>query len=319
MYDPELSRIVDAALARLHAGMAEAAPFMAPRVAAWMRDAGRERVEPAERFKHPESFPMLLLPWWLESALRPAPDPSFQEDLVFSTLNGYLFIRLIDNVMDGHSTVEPGLLPALALFHTGFEAPYHRTFEPGHAFWPIFRSVWFASADATVEDASSTHIGHEAFVRVAARKTCAVKIPLAAVCYRCGRPDLMAPWWQFVDVFGCWHQMLNDLFDWRRDMEHETRTYFLSEAGRQRNPGESVAGWVMREGFCWGMGRLHGWMAELQALAATLGSPALATYLQRRRAMLLERQETVEAGFRAMAALADALHLAGQSHTDRDS
>ena len=203
MYDPELSRIVDAALARLHAGMAEAAPFMAPRVAAWMRDAGRERVEPAERFKHPESFPMLLLPWWLESALRPAPDPSFQEDLVFSTLNGYLFIRLIDNVMDGHSTVEPGLLPALALFHTGFEAPYHRTFEPGHAFWPIFRSVWFASADATVEDASSTHIGHEAFVRVAARKTCAVKIPLAAVCYRCGRPDLMAPWWQFAD----WRQI----------------------------------------------------------------------------------------------------------------
>jgi hypothetical protein len=313
MYDPELSRIIDAAFARLYASMAEAAPFMAPQVFAWMRDVGSDIVEPADRFKHPDSFPMLLLPWWLEGTLRPAPDPSFQEDLVFSTLNGYLFIRLIDNVMDGHATVEPRLLPALGFFHTQFQAPYQRYFGCGHPFWTFFRGVWFASADVTVRDASLADIDGEQFVRAAAHKTCAARIPLAAVCYRLGRPDLIAPWSQFVDLFGCWHQMLNDLFDWRRDMEHRTQTYFLSEAARRRDPAEPVAEWVMREGFDWGMGALQGWMAELQALAAGLGSPPLAAYLATRQAMLLERREKVAAGLQAMSDLAAVLQKAVRS------
>jgi hypothetical protein len=53
--------------------------------------------------------------------------------------------------------------------------------------------VWFASADVTIQDADSTEIDREQFMRVAAQKTCAVKIPLAAVCHRFGRPDLLAP------------------------------------------------------------------------------------------------------------------------------
>jgi hypothetical protein len=320
MYDPGLSTIVDAACARLYAGLEQAAPFMAPRVLAWMRDAGRETVEPADRFKHPESFPMLLLPWWLESTLRPAPDSSFQADLVFSTLNGYLFIRLIDNVMDGHATVEPRLLPALGFFHTQFQVPYQRYFEHGHPFWQFFASVWFASADATIRDAGSTEIDREQFMRVAAQKTCAVKIPLAAVCFRCRRPDLIAPWSQFVDLFGCWHQMLNDLFDWRRDMEHDTPTYFLSEAGRRRGAAEqgsaeSVAGWVMREGFEWGMDVLQAWLVELKALADNLGSPALAAYLNTREAMLLERRKQVDAGLQGMKSLLAVLQKTGRSDT----
>jgi hypothetical protein len=317
MYDPTLSHIIDAAFARLYAGMAEAAPFMAPQVSAWMRDAGRETVEPAERFKHPDSFPMLLLPWWLEGTLRPTPDPSFQEDLVFSTLNGYLFIRLIDNVMDGHTTVEPRLLPALGLFHTHFQAPYQRYFGPEHPFWAFFKAVWFTSADITIRDAGSTEIDGELFVQVAAQKTCAVKIPLAAVCYHLERPDLLAPWSQLTDLFGCWHQMLNDLFDWRRDMEHQTPTYFLAEAARRRGPAESVAEWVIREGFGWGMGLLHAWMAEIETLAAGLGSPDLAAYLNARQAMLLERKAKVDAGLQGMRRLVAALQKAEKSNTDR--
>ena len=315
MYDPELSHIIDEAVARLYASMTEAAPFMAPQVFAWMRDAGREIVEPAERFKHPDSFPMLLLPWWLEGTLQPRPDPAFQADLVYSTLNGYLFIRLIDNVMDGHATVEPRLLPALGFFHTQFQAPYQRHFQAEHPFWAFFASTWFASAEATVRDAGLAELDRELFVQVAAQKTCAAKIPLAAVCYRFARPHLLAPWSQFVDRFGCWHQMLNDLFDWRRDLEHRTQTYFLSEADRRKGPGESVAGWVIREGFEWGIELLQTWMAELKALAHTLDSSALTAYLATREAMLLERKELVSAGLPSLLNLAATLQQAGNLDT----
>jgi hypothetical protein len=309
MYDPELSAIVDAAFARFDAGLEQAAPFMAPRVLAWMQDAGRETAEPADRFKHPASFPMLLLPWWLESTLRSRPDPAFQEDLVFSTINGYLFIRLIDNVMDGHATVEPRLLPALGLFHTQFQTPYQRYFCHEHPFWAFFTDTWFASADITVQDAGAVDLDSQQFEWVAARKTCAVKIPLAAVCYHLARPDLIAPWSQLVDRFGCWHQMLNDLFDWRRDMQHDTPTYVLSEASRRKGPAESVAGWIMREGFEWGMDQLQAWMVELKALARGLDSPALAAYLETREVTLLEQAQQVRAGFENMRRLAAALQI----------
>jgi hypothetical protein len=303
-------------MARLRAEMDEAAPFMAPKVAAWMADAGQARVESAERFKHPDSYPMLLLPWWLESGLRPAPDLAFQADLVYSTLNGYLFIRMIDNVMDGHATVEPGLLPALGFFHTEFQAPYQRYFPHGHRFWAFFRQVWFASADVTVRDAALAEIDRETFVEVAARKTCAVQIPLAAVGYHLARPDLIGPWSRFAELFGCWHQMLNDLFDWRRDMAHGTQTYFLCEAGRRQAPGESVAGWVVREGFDWGLEILHAWMAELEVLAGSLGRPALAAYLDSRNTMLRERTRQIGAGLQNMRALAAALRQAGRPDVD---
>lgn len=307
MYDPELSHIIDTALARLHTVLAEAAPFMAPQIVDWMADTGQEPVEPADRFRHPDSFPMLLLPWWLEATLHPTPDSPFQADLVYSTLNGYLFIRLIDNVMDGHATVEPKLLPALGFFHTQFQIPYQPYFERCHPFWTFFQSIWFASADATVRDASLAEVDSAQFAQIAAHKTCAVKIPLAAVCYYCSRPDLITPWSQFADLFGCWHQMLNDLFDWHRDMEHRTNTYFLTEARRRKRSAESVAGWVIREGFEWGVDTLQSWMDELRALADTLGSPALVAYLDSREALLFERKEQVSAGFQSLMNLAAAL------------
>ena len=64
----------------------------------------------ADYFCKPHAFPMLQLPWWLERTLRPAPDLALQRDLARSTMCGYYYIRMIDNVMDGHATVEPGLL-----------------------------------------------------------------------------------------------------------------------------------------------------------------------------------------------------------------
>jgi len=302
MYDPSLSRLITAAVLRLQTDLARTAPFLGQQLSGWIRQIAGSR-EPEDYFKHPLAFPALLLPWWLEKSWTDTPDPLLQTDLAYSTINGYYYIRLIDNLMDGHATVETGLLPALSFFHTRFQFVYQNYFQAGHPFWDYFQTIWFQSAEAALKDASLTRIDAAQFEKIAARKVCAAKIPLAAICYRSSRTDLIEPWSQFVDVLGCWHQMLNDLLGWHRDLSRQTATYFLSEAERRRWPNEPVAGWVAREGFGWALARLESWMTALQQATLELGSPDLVNYLELRQAMLLKQQSDVSQGLQHLAAI----------------
>jgi hypothetical protein len=299
MYDPQLSHSITTAILRLQTEMEQAAPFMAGRVSNWMRELSGT-AQPEDYFKHPLAFPSLLLPWWLEQTLQPEPDLSFQTELVYSTINGYYYIRLIDNLMDGQATVEFKLLPATAFFHTQFQAVYQRYFAANHSFWNFFSTHWFSSAEAAMKDASLADIDETQFRQVAAKKVCAGKIPLAAVCCRHERPDLIEPWSHFFDLLGCWHQMFNDLFDWHTDLERQNRTYFLSEAERRKDPDEPIAAWVVREGFEWGIETLQTWMVELRAMAPQLQNPNLAAYLNQREIMLLKQKEEVAEGLRSL-------------------
>ncbi len=299
MYDPLLLDIITAAIASINSKMAQKAPFMAERVRTWMQGLSGS-LQPADYFTHPLAFPMLLLPWWAEKACRPVPDIPFQSDLAYSTINGYYHIRMIDDAMDGDAEVDLGLLPALNFFHTQFQSAYQPHFPPGHPFWAVFADVWLHSGESVMQDASTSDIDRDRFVQFAAQKVCAAKIPIAAVCYHSNRPDMIPPWCQLVDLLGCWNQMIDDLFDWRKDMEHGAPTFFLSEAGRRKAPGESVAAWVVREGFAWGSETLHLWMAELQEMAQHLSSPGLFAYLGTRERLFVERETQVAAGFRSM-------------------
>jgi hypothetical protein len=299
MYPLPLSDSITEALARLKREMAAAAPVMAEQVSAWQAHlAGK--AQPEAYFKHPLAFPSLLLPWWLEESLNRPPDLPFQAELVYSTINGYYYIRLIDNLMDHQATVELSLLPALNFFHTQFQMAYQRYFEFHHPFWSFFSQVWFHSAEVTMQDAGLTELDELQFKQIAAQKICAAKIPLAAACYRHDRPDLIEAWSHLVDLLGCWHQFLNDLFDWHKDSSHQAPTYFLSEAERHRQVAEPVAGWVIREGFSWGIAKLERWMVELKELAADLHSPGLQGYLAIRQEMLLKQQADVAAGLASL-------------------
>ncbi len=304
MYDPALSTLISSAMTRLQSELAETAPFMAKQVVHWTQQLSGHN-EPEDYFKHPLAFPALLLPWWLEQTLVDAPDAVLQADLIYSTINGYYHIRLIDNLMDNHPTTELKLLPALGFFHTQFQLVYQHYFETGHPFWNLFQTVWFQSAEAALVDANLTTIDKAQFEQIAGQKVCAAKIPLAAVCFRHGRADLIAPWSNFVDLLGCWHQMLNDLLGWYRDHSRGAITYFLSEAERQRQPDEPVAGWVARQGYTWALNKLEGWMSALQQATLELGSPDLVNYLETREAMLLRQQIELREGLRYLAAIVE--------------
>jgi hypothetical protein len=300
MYDQSVSHMITQAVDRLQSDMEQRVPVAGKYAFQWIQTlSGSDK--PEDYFKHPAAFPILLLPWWAETSLGRMPDAPFQADLVYSTMNGYYYIRLIDNLMDDHATTELRFLPILGFFHTNFQRTYHRHFPYDHPFWDFFTQIWFQSGETAIQDAELMEINECQFKQTAAQKSCAAKIPLAAVCYRYDRPDLLQPWSEFVDLFSCWHQMFNDLFDWHRDDQRQNLTFFLSEAARRRDKDEPVAAWVAREGFTWAIDKMEAWMSALHPLAHNLNSPELTTYLNLRQATLLEQKEAVMPGLQVLA------------------
>lgn len=304
--DSALDELTRAAVARLEAELRAAAPFLAERASAWMR-ALAQSDQPADYFLNPIGFPLLRLPGWLAQTLEAAPDEAFLGDVAYSTINGYYFIRLLDNVMDEGAALERALLPAGAFFHTQFQSAYQRYFPAAHPFWAFFNEAWFHSAEVTARDAAAGEIDLEAFRRWAGQKVSAARIPLAAVCHHAGRADALAGWARFVDEFGAWHQLFNDVFDWNKDLQHGARTYFLSEAARRKHADESPAVWVVREGFDWGVRTLQSGLADARASAAALNSPELSAYLDRREVLLRQRAQEAADGLEKLAQLAAAM------------
>ena len=302
IYNIELESIITGAFTILDSSLNEIPPFLAQQARDWLQALSGD-IPSQTVYKHPESYPMLLFPWWAAESLHLEPDPAFQTDLAYSTINGYYAIRMIDNLMDGHHTTEMQILPLLNFFYTEFQRPYQRCFSYEHPFWQDFRRIWFASAEATIKDAEAQNIDLEHFTHITAQKTCAVQIPVAAICHRARQPEHLIDWIRFIDLFGCWHQMFNDIFNWRKDLKLNTATYFLSEAQRRKAPGETETEWIMQEGFAWGIDRLEAWMIELKAQRVLQESPGLMDYLALRAALLTEKRAEVEKGFNSAARL----------------
>lgn len=283
--------------------MRASAPAMARRTIPWMSQLTQSG-QPEDRFKHPEMFPMLQLPWWLASTLSDPIEIEFHSDIVYSTINGYYYIRLIDNVMDREGTAEIDLLPAAAFFHTRFQDAYVQYFDTRHAFWQGFRALWFGASEAILREASTEVIDRECFLAVSAKKISPAKIPILAVCYRDDRQDLIEPWSRFCDLLARWCQLVDDLFDWPCDLSRRaTATYLLSEASKRKHPEEPVACWLARQGFRWAMGELDLWMRQLRALSKELNSADAQRYLDVRHSLLHRRSREVAKGLQRLAEL----------------
>ncbi|MFT4114311.1 class 1 isoprenoid biosynthesis enzyme [Silvibacterium sp.] len=237
-----------------------------------------------EYFLHPQAMPLLVLPWWLEESLRGEVDPAFQASLIAASIDGYFFIRMLDDVMDGHP-VSPAALPAMHLFSLRFHSAYHSLFPADHPFWDVFESALQRTAEAESADAMLASVSEAEFLSITARKSAAALIPIAAVCFRYGREDVLPAWRSLLDTFAPWHQMHDDLLDWSEDLAAGQTTWLLSEAERQKASDETVAVWIGRKGLRWAAERMSQWMQQLREIAAELGSPEVSAYLDGRDAL----------------------------------
>lgn len=276
---------VSTTVARLLQDMRAVAPMMAGHAELWMKGLSRTGIA-ADYFQHPLAFPMLLLPRWVEESVNGSFDEGFQADLVYSSISGYYFIRMIDNVMDEQSSLEMRLLPMTAFFHAEATRVYHRYFEREHPFWKYF-SFWNAqSAALAIEDGLNEHITWDDFKQIAGKKVVGGKIPVAAVLAYYDRLGDLTTWEHFYDKLSCWHQMFNDVLSWHQDIQHGTVSYFLCEGNRRKKANETRLAWLLREGFSWGLETLIEWLQELHVLADNLHSPGLTGYLQYRENLL---------------------------------
>lgn len=299
-----LSRIITQSIQRLVNELEHITPDMVSPISEWMKSLAGDHA-PEAYFKHPLAFPTLLLPWWVEESLDKEMNLDFQADLAYSSINGYYFIRMIDNVMDGEDTVEKKLLPSLAFFHTEFQTAYQVRFAPTHPFWGLYRSVWFGTAQAAIHDAQLSEITLEMFEKASAQKVSAALIPIAAICHRYNRPDLIEAWSEFVFRMGRWHQMFNDVFDWHKDSQNGNETYFLSEAKQLKGETESSMAWIIREGFAHGCKTLRTWMREAQELASTLNNPSVLAYLEERADLFEKRAQDAINGFEVLSKISE--------------
>jgi len=305
-YDPALARSVGRAFERLDARLAVASPTLAGQVATWTRALAHD-ARPERYFLDPSGFPLLLLPWWLEGSLAGGHDAGFGDDLVYSSVTGYLVVRLVDDLMDRDAPIELAVAPAVIVLHGEFLGALAPHFEAGHAFWDELRRWSGASAEMAAVDAGLTRIDRATFERVSARKTVGAKIPLAAVAHHLDRRSELGPWLDLVDVLGRWHQMADDVRDWARDLAGGRMTYFLSEAADRAGADGSIGAWIVGDGLAWAHAELDGWMEALTSMASGIDSPPLTAYVQARARAATASRARLMRELPALRRLADAL------------
>lgn len=303
MPDPRPEDLLEQACSRLRSALERQAPWLASHVVQWID---------LDRLRHPGFLPLFALPVWVERSLRGAADPELQASLSYSTLNGYCYARLMDDVMDDDLPEARLLLPAAALFHTEFQLVYQHFFPADHRFWLLFRDVWHGSQDAAAENAAAGSVKRSTFERVAARKLQAIRIPVAAVCYRCGREERLAGWSDVCDRLAAFHQFADDLSDWVADRREGRSTYLLGEADRRRRPDEDLAAWICREGLAWGKERLREYGAAVVRGARALECPDLERYAAGRLAVLEHRVDELAAALRALGRIVSSASSAGR-------
>jgi hypothetical protein len=249
---------------------------------------------------------IVRMPWLLENSFR-APDLGWQQDLSYSSVNAYYFVRLIDNAADLRGPTELRLLPAAGFFHFRFISAYLPHFPAAHPFWSLLSRDASLMAEAAVRDAEGTTVSLDHFISVSACKTAGVRIPMAAVCHRYQRMDLLEPWYRVYDVLARVNQLVNDLLDWQEDLDTGVETLILSEARRRKKAAESVTGWLIRQGFGWARELASGWLEELERISPACDSAALSEYLAERTREVLSLFDQLVTNSEELANLAQLL------------
>lgn len=254
------------------------AMVLAEEISTWQKNlVGDQSVE--DFLCGEDTYPALMIPWWLAHSLYGRVDYNFHTNLVYAFVNGYYAMRLTNN----HDN--PHLSAALHFFHSKFNEMYHPYFPADHAFWRFLTTTWIQYAELVMH-------GHANDVDARVALT---KIAVVAVCCRHHHQSLMTPWCKLADSFGVWEQALEELLNWQHYEQHQIKTWFLDAAAQLRQPDETTVEWIKRHGFEWGFERMEQKLDKISEEVTPLKSEALLHYLTERKTMLHQQKGTIKA------------------------
>ncbi len=293
---PPLGVVVADAVDRLFAEMIARMPQAGPDLVGWCRELSGG-AGPSRYFLHPRAFPTVHLGDWAIEATGGA-EPALRNDIVSSTVAGYYFVRMIDDVTDDGSASATRLLPTAAFLHHAFERPYRSRFPADHPFWAVFADLWSRSAEASSVDLSPETIDESRFVEVSAAKVIGALIPVSAVFFGRGAMKVPAQWSALVKLLARYHQLSNDLVGWQGDLAAGRNTWVLC---RGRDSGApTILDWWIDEGLVWAQTQRRAWLGELEALAAASGSPGILAWVRERAEEDRTMDQVIRPGLRAL-------------------
>lgn len=299
LHDEAFAGIVEAAARRLTDILTRETPALGARVIPWLASLSRTG-NLADYFLHPRRFPMLLLPWWAVDGTRSREDRRFHEDVALSTMGGYCYIRLLDDLMDGRGTPGLDLLPAAGVFHLEFQSAYHRHFAPDSPFWTLFRDRWLRAADRTATSSADA----EGLEDRAEATLGPVLIPIAAACFHAGVPERFEAWRPAVLELARLEQLVDDLFDWQDDAARGQPNLVLAEGARRMRKGETTLAWVVREGYAWALDAARTRARAAMVSAERLRNEGLREFAAARAALIEDIASDTAHGLDQLAGLA---------------
>jgi len=193
--------------------------------------AHRAAVEDLSKaLQRPEAFPSLPLLWWTASLVG-FEDEQALDELSYGTLMGYLFIRIQDDVLDGHTKSE-NLLVANAA-QERFQEVFRRHFGTKHRFWDIWLSWLVDFSAATAWEIQEHRNRRQTFTTPdldrLGEKFLPAAAPPAALAFTAGRDELVRPIRELVTTLGSGLQLINDHRGIRHDFETNNYTAVITD------------------------------------------------------------------------------------------
>jgi hypothetical protein len=201
-------------------------------------------------FSSPVAPPLLYMPLWLVDGLNRDRSPDKQLTslsvipILTATMQGYIGIRMQDDVLDEPHRSNPNLL---LLGNTCFSYMVAELAAAvaGHdaAFWPAFdRAILDFSHQTNAEQSAVLQDNLYDFKQFEAHanKVAFACIPLFAVAALADRFDLEADLKTLVHQLGIAYGIANDVLGWPRDVRSGHRTWLLASASFSRNEWERL-------------------------------------------------------------------------------
>ncbi len=195
-------------------------------------------------FSNPVAPPLLYMPLWLRDGLWHTTssasklDPQTIAHILAATMQGYIGIRLQDDVLDEPLVTNPNLLLLGNTFFSGMIIELSRVMgRDAESLWPAldraivdFSHLTLAEREQVLKDEPYTL---ETFVEHA-DKVAFARIPLLAIAVLVGRMDLEDGIRALIHRLGVAYGLANDVLGWLRDVRSGQRTKLLAQAGFTR-------------------------------------------------------------------------------------